>query len=793
MRSTWTSFAQALGRVNRKRRLSLAMIMVLLIPVSTVATLGALRVAMLRGVERFPDGDRLVRVLRARRDGATPLAVSRLHYLAWRQPNNAFAAIAAVRSSPGPQVLDVSTSDRSARARVGWVTHELFGVMSLRPLTGRLFVPLDASPGALPVAIIDVDAARRIFGSPTEAVGRQVSLHRPTGTISHVVVGVVSGAARLQWREPLDIYVPEPDESDEGSPTAWLASEYEVLGRLQRSVGVETAARELASALRPTTVASDDSPKVVVEFVADIESRLIQPAVDAAVTVGVVTWLAATLNISAMLIGISAGRQNEYSVRYICGARLGQVRSQILLECLLIGTGLAVVSAVAATWMVQVLSSWAPARSIPVPVSLTTNNAPALLAVLFAMVSGLICGVLVASNCAVASGLGADLMRRTARHGWADALVAMQCGLGFAMLLPAGLLLASYTKMLEIPLGFDPRGVHVASVLLGDVQLDGGRFQVLQRRLTEEVRALPGVETVALSDGLPFGRGGPPPRVGIRLDLSNGAIRRVLYRSVTSDYFSVLGIRILTGTGFAPAEGGCQFVVNTRFDAVFGRAVGRTAFLGATACRIVGVAADALEDRLQPVAEPTIYRLLHSSRLGPTLWILAAVPPAGGSLNALRSAVTRVAGTRSVEVSTLEDKVEETTSAMRDFAYAGAAISMFTLGLVGLSGIVTIRAAVVRRRREIGVRMALGATRRQLTFMLVRRSLLLTAPACIAGLAVGHGIGRLIESRLFGVDTADALVAWVAAFALIAVVMLASCVPIVRALRSEAITLLAEY
>ena len=693
------------------------------------------------------------------------------------------------------------TENHPLRLRCLRAEANFLDTLAVVPAAGRFFSAAEDRPNGPHVAVISYGLWSSRFGRDPQLGSRTVNLD---GTPT-LVVGVLPKDFLMPTLAGVDVLLPEAlDEARERSGRA-----LRVFGRLKPGVTMEQARAELQPYLqRVLETVPPRFRKEVTLRVRDVRDRQVGSVKRASTTMlwavlGVL--LIACGNIANLLLARSASREREMAVRRALGAGRGRIVRQLLTESLLVGAAGGIAGCVLAYVMLRGFQSIAPG-GVPRLDEATVDLRVLGFAVAASLGSALLFGMAPVLRRA-APGLGAGFATARSRQWLRGGLVAAQVALSLMLLTGAGLLLRSLWNLEAVPLGLDQGPVMTARFVLGQQRYNTPESQVaffagLERRLA----AIPGVTAAGISDSLPPS-GGTRGRPLAAIVAEGHAARAegtggmVAWRYITPGYFAALGIPIRRGRGFEDADRGAGahavIVSQTLARQLFGGedAIGKH-ILGDTPqgwFTVIGIAADARNSGLEkaPAAE---YYLVRKGMVDPTF--AQAEPPLGWraanvvirtgidprfSATALRRAFAELDPALPVELETMRQRVDQITGPPRFYAtlllvFAGAGTLLAAIGLFGVLSFV-----VAQRRREIGVRMALGAS-----------------PVQVAGLALGFavrwagfglilgGLGamaatRWIRSMLFQIEAGDPRAPLAAAGLLAAVAIIAAAGPARRA------------
>ena len=739
-------------------------------------------------------------------DGDDAFSFSYPMYRDLRDRNEVFEGLLGVF----PFAASVAAGGTTERAAGELVTGNYFGVLGVPPELGRVFSPDDdRAPGAHPLTVLSHGYWVRCFGSDPSILNKTIVVNGQSLT----VVGIAHAAfAGVQPGRRADLFVPLAmkagmtpfQETLESPKDYWL----QLIGRLKPGLSPATAEASLSATYRPLLEALlpqmtnwDDTRKK--EFLArrielpaggvgrsNMRQGFGTPLLSLMGMVGLVLLIACS-NLAGLLAARGVARQREYGIRLAIGANPGQLLRQSVVECLTFGRrrrprsrpgGLDAVGT-----SLRVLPD---CRSAQVAVSID----PRVIAftALLAVVAGILFGVgpayrasrldparTLSGQSRGASSAGREAIRT---RGW---LVTAQVALTLVLLVAAGL----FTKSLNlgrVDLGIKPDNVLAFSLAPDANGYTPERTAVLVRRLSETLGASPGVRTVSAAEVASMTGSDQTSNVrtsGLENEQTKGI--RVWLNEVGPRYFSTLGIPLVAGREFRFEDDlrkGPVAIVNETMAHKFfpGRsAIGERLGIGrgdgAPNVEIVGVVRDAKAGRVGEEDHPFAFTpYLQDANLGSLTFYLRGELPPDRLAPAARAAVAALDPQLPVfDVKTLSAQIRESLLTERlifvlSVAFGGLAALLAAIGIYGV-----LAFSVAERRREIGVRMALGAdpaTVRRLVLSEVGRFLLIGAAV---GLPAAWALARIIESILFGVKAADPVVfasglALMAAVALVA-------------------------
>lgn len=695
----------------------------------------------------------------------------------------------------GPEALNVAR-----------VSADMFDVLGAPALLGRTFVPDEGGPGGRDVAVVDHGLWQRRWAGDPGVVGRSVTLDG----VPHTVVGVMPpdfvfpfGTVRM-WL---------PIREDAAAASRGRAP-YLLVGRMAAGATPEGVERELTGIQAelggryPDADGRWDGVTVLsmregLNFVWDILT------VGFTVLLGAVAFVLAIacVNVAGLTLARGSGRTRELAVRSALGAPRGRVVRQLLVESLVLATmggvvGVALSSAATALigplvpedlYRVGRISIDGTVLAFSLAVTLATpllfGLAPALAATRLSLAEGLKEGSKGSGSAGVARG------RRT--------LVAVQVALAVVLTTGAGLMLRSFGAVLDLDTGFDADRVVVATVQPPESEYSSEEVKAFVQRAVEDVAALPGVEAASASLYIPLNHETPalqfatPASAGLPAEEWPVAIPNYPYPG----YFETMGIPLVAGRTFARSDGegaGRIVIVNRTLAERHWPGedpVGRTLLAGdpddPAEYLVVGVVGDVRHESLDgDGARPQVY-LPALQRQGRRTFILART---SGEPDALVAPVRQVLGgldpdlpvtLRSLESVVAENTLQWGMGAVFLAVFGAGALLLATLGIYG-----TISYSVAQRAREIGVRLAMGATRTDVRRVIVGDGLRITGIGLVAGLVLAVALGRLAAGVLYGVSPLDPVTLGAVLTVFVTVSAVASWLPAERAARTDPVGVL---
>ena len=782
----------------RTRGLTLVALVTLALGIGANTAIFSVINALLLRPLPYPQPDRLVIVwqdLRARGGPATEWTGPSQQF-DWKTRADVFESLTSVRgwaaSLAGGDLPESLTGEQT--------TYEYFDVAGVRPALGRGFRDEDDVPNAPRVVILGHALWMRRFGGDPGVIGRPVTINGE----SHEVIGVMPAgftplyAADAQLWRPLRMRRVNPSRN---------AAVNHTFGRLRAGVTIDQAharlsafASQLESAHPKSDAGKGINPVPLQEQrVGSMRASLflLQGAVLAVL-------LIACVNIANLLLSRASGRTGEIAVRRALGADRLRIARQLLTESLLLALSGGVLGAIVGAWGVSALKSLAPAgtpRIDEVGVDARVLAFTAVLSIVTGLVFGLVPAVHAARDrFAGALKTGGRGQTGTAGKRLRSALIVAELALALVLLVGGGLLLRTFVALQRVDLGFTPDGLMTGFVLPpAAAYTTDAQVRSFYDALLARGAAIPGVTQAALTSVLPLsGDSDTDFLIEGRPEPAKSADANVTwYRIVSANYFSTMGIPLKSGRLFADREAEPTIVVNETMAKRYWPnedAIGRRVRFGADPApwmTVVGVVADVQVRgaRKSAVAE-TYIPYWHQPEAGINVVLKTAGDPAALAepLRRMVKAIDPNIAVSSVE--TMDGIVATSIGSSRFYAllvgiFAGLAL---VLAAVGIYGVMSY--AVAQRTQELGVRLALGAGEGQIFGLVIGEMLRLAAVGVVLGLGGSIALGQAIATMLFGVPAVDLVTFAATAAVLVAVALLAACLPARRAMRVDPMTAL---
>ena len=729
-------------------------------------------------------------------------------YLDWRRMQESFEGLAAIG---GMSYRLRSDTGEPADARAQRVTWEFFPALRVAPILGRSFSPDDEIEGRHRVAILSYGFWQRRFGGASDVIGRTIELNEE----SWEIVGVLprTFAYPVSSDRPSEIFAPLAFRSEDKVRGGSRNYNWTVIGRLKNGVTIEQAherMNRIAAALDAQYPKWSPGRRArVVSLHHHLVGRVRGWMLLLLGAVALVLLIACA-NVANLMLARATSRAREMGIRAALGAGRWRLVRGLLIEGLVLSLAGAVVGVLLAYVAVEIIRAWMPAnvpRVADIGIDLRVLGATIAAAVLTGITFGLV-PAFHSSRPDLSAALkdtGRSTTAGKSTQWLRNALVVAEVALAVVLVAGSGLFVGSFARLMRVDLGLDPHNVLVLNVSVRVVQGDWksamkqGNAYVQQ--MLDAVRVVPGVrEAAAVSGGLPLT--GSWSRNSITIpgrpaaDGDNSIDRRL----VTPNYLQALRIPLVRGRYLNDADrqgGQMVMVINQTAAAKYWPdqdAIGQRATINSIDRTVVGVVADIRH--LGPESPPRQEAYIpfdQEDNIGGTLVMRTAGDPLA-VLPAVKAAIWSVNREQRLSSDTV------TLDAYMDRLVAQRRFNMALIGLFGVLGLVIAAVGiygvmtylVAQRTNEIGVRMALGATRGKVVSMILRRASILVA----AGLAIGTAVALplstalQVKSFLFQVEPTDKLIYGVALATLALAGLLASAVPARRAASIDPLTAL---
>jgi putative ABC transport system permease protein len=760
---------------------------------ANTAIFNVVNAVMLRPLP-FPEPDRLVRIWESNVERGRPtFAVSHPNFLDFRAQAASFDSLAAMTNAGFTW-----TGNGTAEIVLGLqVTATFLPTLKIAPVIGRNFLDEEDRPGGnARVLLIGDGFWRRVFGGDPSAVGRTITVNSQPYTI----IGVLP--ASFRWGANSDMLAPLAPDPARNRADHRLA----MIGRVKSGTSIERARTDLETIAARLGQQYPESNKGWGVVVSSFYDWLVPATTRQSLLVllGAVTLvlLIACVNVVNLLLARAAGRQRELSIRAAMGASRGRLVRQQLLESSLIAL-LAAIGGLAITFAATRLLIALGPDSVPRLDELSIDARVFAFAIGSALVTIAVFGVVPAIHAARHD--PQDALRAEGRHSTTGAgrkrmravLTVGEVALSVTLLIGAGLLIRSFARLQQVDPGFSVPGVMTARVTLPALSYPNGAFRrAFWDRLVEDLRSRPGIEAAAIASGPPLS--GDFTGGDVKLpSQSNDEAGSSAWRLAGPGYFATLGIPI-RGREFSlqdSADGPPVAIISAALAAKYfpnedpiGKQLVMRSFQEAPHT-IVGVAGDVKTLGLEADAGFVFYGSATQYPGWNPMSLVWRAP--GTSTDMVRASLGSIdPGVPIAAIRSMEALFEQSLGPRRFNLYllASFAAASLTLAAIGLFGVMAY--LVSQRTREIGVRLALGATRGEVFRLILGRGVGLAVVGAAVGVGGALWLTRAMQTLLFSVSRTDPLTFIAVPVALVAVALLACYIPARRAMRVDPVTAL---
>jgi putative ABC transport system permease protein len=804
---------------------TLVAVLSLALGISATTTIFSAIDAILLRPPPYPNSDRLVTIANSSlKQPGSRIQVSILDLIRWRKENRIFDHLELTQEGTGMSAL--TGAGVPERVGVQSATPGLFQMLGVQPVMGRLFTEEDARRTDYLRDAISFEFWQRHFAGDPNVLGKTFMV----GDDLAIVGAVLPRGFDLLGDLPADIY--QPISADNAFPTAgdrWLRG----FGRLKPGITIQQAqasmdvlARHLEQAFPDTNKGLGIKLQTLREGLSGFSRQILYPLFAA---VALVLLIACT-NIANLLLSRASARRREISIRAALGASRVRLIRQMLTESVLLALGGGLLGSLLSIWGVRLFIALAP-RWLPHTQSISMDARVLAFALAVSVATGILFGLapaLRASKTDLNDSLkdGGKISTAGFRHRTRGALVIVEIALALVLLASAGLMLNTVVRLLHSDPGFHPKRLLTLEVrLIGKKYFDVSNWNktglevvtpqvdIFCRRVLDRVRAVPGVESVALTDWLPMLENAE--RVGIEFAIagrpaaSAGDEAGGLFSAVSPDYLQVMQIPLLRGRELTEKDVETSPWVVVINDALARKywpnqdPIGQVITVNTQAVRaeerpreIVGVVGDVRQFGLGSDPAPEMYAPYpqqarhciadwNEARLHKSL-VLRTNSTSKGFIDSVRRAVTEVDKDSPVfGITTVEETVSKSASLERFFTQllGGFAVVALLLAAIGIYGVISY--SVNERRHEIGLRMALGAQSAQVLRLVLKEGLILSLTGVAIGLAGSFGATPVLSNFLYGVEAHDPLTLTLVSLFLVGITILATYIPAFRATKVD--------
>ncbi len=759
-----------------------------------------------------PDG--LVSIWRESLQTRTAFGSSWPHLADWNTRKQIFEGVAAYASS-GDYASSAAAGFESGPVTYIQVTESFFPMLRVRPVQGRPFSKHDLLPASSDAALVPVivsdDFCRRRFGRANGVMGAIVRI----GASKHMIAGVLPRGFRMFRNDTPEVFAPLrpfPGHLEDRSMTY-----LDIVARLRPGTKLEQARAEMAAYSRRARAEHPQTDGLFVCRVGKLSDRLFGPMRPRMVlllgSTGLVLLIACA-NLATLLLVRGNARQREIAIRTALGAGRLRITRQLLAESLTLAVLGGAAGFLLASWGADLFNLFSRSAGLGLaPIQIDgaviafTLFASLATGGLFGIVPALQTSKVDVQSMLKAGSPGCSTAFRC--HGWGGTMVITEIAISMVLLTGAGLLARSFVRMNAANPGF--RSDHVLAMSVGTAPYSAdfrSRERLFWSQLAARASSLPGTEAAAFSGSVPLGAQQAPENMKARVRPERAALQdagflMAEYRDVSAGFFRAMGIPLKRGRTFqSAAEDASAVIINESFarEAWGGEdPVGRRIYIpGGRPYIIIGVAGDVKQYSLRAAGgERVIYRPLWESDLAalskwPSQYLVVRTKQEPGAMAAaLKAIAASIDRERPIVFARTMDDVVAKSTAWDSLITSVAGMFGLTALLLTVVGMyAVISHSVARRRREIGIRVALGGRAEDIRRLVLRQAGTLVVAGIAAGTLPAILLNRLIASQLFDAGILDAFTLAAASLLLGTVALLTCYAPVRRATRMEPLSVL---
>jgi putative ABC transport system permease protein len=820
METLFQDLRRAIRMLLRSPGFMLVALFSLALGISATTTIFSAVDAILLRPLPYPASARVVLILNTSlKQPGNDQGVSTSDLLRWRKGNSVFNQIELARW--GAEMNAVTGAGVPERLALEYATPGLFRLLGVQPILGHALTEEDANHHGYHSAAISYEFWQRHFAGDPNILGRSffVDIDKT------VVAAVLPRGFDLFGSGPADIYKLAPVSESNSETNRWLTG----FGKLKPGITVEQAQASMNVLARHLEQAYPDTNKGVGIKLRPLQdglfgwSRQILYPLFAAVAF---VLLIACTNVANLLLSRASTRRKEIGIRAALGAGRARLISQMLTESVLLSLGGGLLGSALSVWGIKLFVALAP-QWLPQTKSISLDARVLAFTFAVSVATGILFGLapaLRASKTDLNDSLkdGGKTSTAGSRHRTRSALVVVEVALALVLLVSAGLMMNTVIRVLNADPGFHPGGLLTLEVrLIGEKYFDVSsdpdivtpQVGLYSRRLLDRVRAMPGVESVALTDWLPMLKDaeniGVAFTVAGRPAVTEDELPGGLFGAVSPDYFRVMQIPLLKGRDLTPQDvetAPWVVVINDAMARKFfpnQNPIGQVITLKTQALQreerpreIVGVVGNVRQFGLAVNPLPEIYapypqQAQHctpewtETRLHKSVVLRTSGDPTG-LIDSVRRAVMELDKDSPVfGITTVRETVSKSANLERFFTQllGGFAVVALLLAAIGIYGVISY--SVNERRHEIGLRMALGAQSTQVLQLVLKEGFILSLTGVAIGLAGSFGATPVLSNFLYGVKAHDPLTLVLVSLFLVGITILATYIPAFRATKVD--------
>jgi putative ABC transport system permease protein len=816
MATLWQDLMYAARSMRKAPSVTAVVIATLTLGIGANAAIFSVVDAVMLRPYSYPEMDRIVMLNERTRSGQT-ISVAWPTFQDWRAQNQVFEHLGVFRNT----VVNLTGGDQPERLNGAMASSDVFSVMGIPQVAGRTFQPADDVPGAAAVAIISERLWRGRFNADPAIIGRPLLLNNEP----HTVVGIMPPGMRFPSRLT-DVWVPLGPAVATFPPSRGSHPSLFAVGKLRPGVTFDRAVADMDTIARRLEQQYPETNRDLAVGMIPYYEQIVQnirPTLQVLLGAVAFVLLIGCANLANLLLARAEHRQREIAVRRALGADRRRIVQQLLTESLLMAIAGGALGVLLAYWAVRVFVASQP-TSVPridlVGVDARVLTFSAVLSVVTGIVFGLV-PALRTSNPDVTSSLkhGARGSILAPSRRVRSVLVVAEVALALMLVVGAGLMVRSFARLMAVETGFDPSNVVTMRVMLpASKYADQERWIAFHESLIARVSAIPGVSAAGLNTALPLEGGGSEAGViveGRPRPTPEAPAPMTLFQASSPDYHRAMGIQLIKGRLFTQQDTASSERVAIVDESLIAKLFPNEEPLGKRIAfefrgspqngevfwrAIVGVVRHvrhyglASEPPHVQVYAPLAQLPIYYSPRRPSMAVVARTALAP---EAIIDPIRREVGAidRDIPlygVRTMSQYVAQTAEQPRLSAMllAGFGALALVLALVGIYGVISY--SVAQRTQEIGIRMALGASRRHVMRLVVGNATLLVVAGVVLGILGALAMASVVGRMMFQVSARDPFTLVAAAITLGAVGILASIVPARRATRVDPIVALRE-
>ncbi|HUR19244.1 MAG TPA: ADOP family duplicated permease [Vicinamibacterales bacterium] len=782
---------------------SIAAIATLAIGIGASTAIGTAATRALIRPLPYPTGNRLVSLGHPSESGSVS-NVGFATVVDWRARLKSFDELAIIRGWTPTLV----TADGASQVRAMRVNWNYFRMLGVQPAMGRDFVAADDDPDHMRVVIISDGLWRRQFQSRPDIVGQSITFNSRAFQIVGVMPASYEPLISTHFFARAEVWAPLGYALG-GDSSCRSCRHLKVLGRLREGTSLPLALAELATvqaAIRREHPSDYTEGAPVAISLQDALTGSIRRPLQVLLGAVLFVLLVSSANVAGLLMARATAREREFAVRSALGAGWVRIVRQLVTESMVLATAAVVLGLVLARWGLTLLAEYAPI-TLPRLDRATADPALILIAIGTAALALIIFGLLPALFSARSN--IESVMRATQQAGHARAmtarewLMAGQVAIALLFVAGAGLMYRTVDRLLHVDAGFNAHNVLSMGVsLVGPAWAEDAAVRTFQNDLLQRVRAMAGVESAALAGQIPLG--GNMDRWGFHIEgrtyPSEADAPDAERFSVTPGYFQVMGIPLRAGRLINDADstdGAKVLLVNETAARTLwpeGSPIGAGVRIGSKTNplrTVVGVVGDVRHYELGVPAKPQMYLPQQQQTDSFLVLVVRSTNDPAGLAAPIRRVVTELGRDVPVyDVKTLDERLEASVASRTFLLFLLGLFALTTLVMaaVGLYGVVS--QSVGARRREFGIRLALGAARRDISWLVMRRGLLFVALGIMAGLFASMTLGRALGTQLYETAPTDPVTLGGAVAVLFGIGLLAHIGPLRRATKVDPVVAL---